>query len=229
MDTPDFSNLKAIYVDCTHKKSPEKNTTTKLMNLSQHIMLAEGVQVDILRFTDYTVPFGIFPDMTAHQEPIDEWPTLFKRIIEADILIIGTPITLGVKSSVVQKLTERMYAMKDVTDRKGRSVFRDKVAGCAITGKDQGISHCAINILHTIQRIGYAIPPQSYRHWIEKTMTESHTLNVAHYVEEDNYINKNATFMTYNLLHLTNSIKIKAASSRFEISSDSKISVNFGI
>ena len=103
MRKPDFSNLKAIYVNCTLKKSPEKSNTKGLMDVSMNIMKKEGVSVDEIRFVDHDIAYGVYPDMTEYGAKTDEWPALFKRIFDADILILGTPIWLGEKSSVAQK------------------------------------------------------------------------------------------------------------------------------
>ena len=37
MKTPDFSNLKAIYINCTLKKSPQKSHTDGLMQVSKKL------------------------------------------------------------------------------------------------------------------------------------------------------------------------------------------------
>ena len=45
----DFSTLKAVFVNCTLKKSPSKSHTRNLMDVSVKIMKSEGVDVEILR------------------------------------------------------------------------------------------------------------------------------------------------------------------------------------
>src|SRR5699024_8678588 len=94
-----FNNLSAVYVNCTLKKSPQKSHTERLMRVAQQIMHKEGVSLDLIRFVDHEVPPGVFPDMTKKGWKEDEWPELFHRIIKADILVIGSPIWLGQKSS----------------------------------------------------------------------------------------------------------------------------------
>jgi len=166
MKNPDFSNLKAVYVNCTLKKTPEISHTASLMDLSQRIMTKEKVEIDTIRLIDYEVASGVYPDMTEHNWDKDEWPLLFKRIIEADILIVGTPIWLGEKSSVAQKLIERLYAMSSMTNDKGQYLFYGKAGGCIVTGNEDGVKHCAMGILYSLQHIGYSIPPQADCGWI---------------------------------------------------------------
>lgn len=215
MKNSDFSNLKAVYVNCTLKKTPEISHTGSLMELSERIMTEEKVEIDIIRLVDFQVANGVYPDMTEHNWDRDEWPVLFKRIIEADILIVGTPIWLGEKSSVAQKLIERLYAMSGMTNDKGQYLFYGKVGGCIITGNEDGVKHCAMGILYSLQHIGYSIPPQADCGWIGEVGPgpsygdkEWKGKKLEHPVGfESNFTNRNTTFMTYNLLHLASILK----------------------
>lgn len=62
----DFTDLKALFLNCTLKKSPELSNTEQLMQLSQMIMEAVDVETEILRPVDYDIAFGVKPDMTKH-------------------------------------------------------------------------------------------------------------------------------------------------------------------
>jgi multimeric flavodoxin WrbA len=215
MKNPDFSTLKAVYVNCTLKKSPETSHTDLLMEVSKQIMTKEGVTIDSIRLVDHQVANGVYPDMTEHNWEQDEWPELFKRIIEADILIVGTPIWLGEKSSVAQKLIERLYAMSGLTNDKGQYLFYGKAGGCVITGNEDGVKHCAMGILYSLQHIGYSIPPQADCGWIGEVGPgpsygdkEWNGKKLEEPVGFDsNFTNRNTTFMTYNLLHLATMLK----------------------
>lgn len=215
MKNIDFSSLRVVYVNCTLKKSPEVSHTASLMDVSKAIMLKENVTVDEIRLIDHQVATGIYPDMTEHGWDVDEWPSLFKKIIQADILIIGTPIWLGEKSSVAQKLIERLYAMSSKTNEKGQYIFYGKVAGCIITGNEDGIKHCAMGILYSMQHVGYSIAPQADCGWIGEVGPgpsygdkewKGTELNSPVGFESD-FTNRNTTFMTYNLLHLASMLK----------------------
>jgi multimeric flavodoxin WrbA len=123
---PDFSNLKALYINCTLKASPRKSHTQALMEVSMNIMKSEGVIVEELRFVDYNIAFGVYHDMTEHGVACDDWPKIWKKVEEADILVIGTPIWLGEKSSVATQLIERLYAESGKRNRKGNIIFMEK-------------------------------------------------------------------------------------------------------
>lgn len=155
----DFSNLSVLYINCTLKKSLQKSHTSSLIAVSKEIMNKEKVKVEEIRLADHDIPAGVYPDMCEHGFKKDEWPTLFKKIMEADILVIGTPLWLGEKSSEAQKLIERLYGMSGETNDKGQYIFYGKVGGCIITGNEDGIKHAAMGILYSLQHVGYSIPP----------------------------------------------------------------------
>ncbi|WP_028606260.1 flavodoxin family protein [Olleya sp. ITB9] len=207
MNTPDFSKLKAVYINCTLKQSPRQSHTQGLIDVSKNIMKNEGVTVDDIRFIDHDVAFGVQPDMTKEGVAKDEWPTLFERIFEADIIIVGTPIWLGEKSSVCQKLIERLYSMSGKTNDKGQYLFYGKVGGCIITGNEDGVKHCAMGILYALQHVGYSIPPQADAGWIGEVGPGPSYLDEVSDAKNNDFTNRNTTFMTYNLLHLANMLK----------------------
>ncbi|WP_205589268.1 flavodoxin family protein [Mesonia aquimarina] len=203
----DFSLLKAVYVNCTLKKSPETSHTSGLMNLSKNIMKKEKVEVDEIRLVDHEVASGVYPDMTEHGWQKDEWPQLFDRIFKADILIVGTPIWLGEKSSIAQKLIERLYAMSGKTNKKGQYIFYGKVGGCIITGNEDGVKHCAMGLLYSLQHVGYSIPPQADSGWIGEVGPGPSYLDEESDAKNNDFTNRNTTFLTYNLLHLAKMLK----------------------
>tara|TARA_R100000005_G_C5000415_1_gene207302 strand:+ start:2101 stop:2817 length:717 start_codon:yes stop_codon:yes gene_type:complete len=207
MNDIDFTALKALYINCTLKKSPEESHTDGLMKVSMDIMEKEGVTVDHMRLVDHEVAFGVYPDMTEHGWEKDEWPELVKRVLEADILIVGTPIWLGEKSSVAQKLIERLYAMSGMQNDKGQYLFYGKVGGCVITGNEDGVKHNAMSILYALQHIGYSIAPQSDCGWIGEIGPGPSYLDKEANASQNDFTNRNTTFMTYNLLHLGKMLK----------------------
>src|SRR3954447_23079297 len=92
--TWDFSDLRALYVNCTLKPSPAVSNTQGLIDISVAIMEANGVAVDQVRAVDQDFAAGVYSDMTEHGAARDEWPTVYAQVESADILVIGTPIWL---------------------------------------------------------------------------------------------------------------------------------------
>lgn len=199
---PNFSHLKALYINCTLKKSPQESHTAGLMNLSQDILKKEGVSYKCIRLVDYAIAHGVHHDMTAHGAEEDEWPDIFKLVRDADILVVGTPIWLGEKSSITTMLLERLYAESGKRNEKGQSSFYGKVGGCIVTGNEDGIKHVAMSVLYALQHVGYSIPPQADSGWIGEAGPGSSYNDKESGAKNNDFTNRNTTFMTYNLLHL---------------------------
>ncbi|KAA1242552.1 flavodoxin family protein [Aquimarina sp. RZ0] len=204
---PDFSNLKALYINCTLKSSNQKSHTEGLINVSMDIMKSENVRVEYFRLVDYDVAYGLMPDMKEEGKEKDDWPEIYEKIMDADILIIGTPIWLGEKSSVATKLIERLYGMSGKTNKKGQYIYYGKVGGCIITGNEDGIKHCAMGVLYALQHLGYSIPPQADCGWIGEAGPGPSYLDEESGAKNNAFTNRNTTFMTYNLLHLAAMLK----------------------
>src|SRR4051812_3479910 len=90
--TWDFGDLRALFINCTLKRSPEPSHTQGLADLSIAIMRKHGVEVDELRAVDHEIATGVWPDMTEHGWPADEWPAIHERVMAADILVLTSPI-----------------------------------------------------------------------------------------------------------------------------------------
>jgi multimeric flavodoxin WrbA len=211
----DFSKLKVLYINCTLKKSPAVSHTETLMKVSQNILKKENVAFETVRLIDTDVAVGVYPDMTEHGWDKDEWPAIYEKVMEADILIVGTPIWLGEKSSEAQKLIERLYAMSSKTNDKGQYIYYGKVGGCMVTGNEDGVKHCAMGILYALQHVGYSVPPQADCGWIGEvgpgpsygdTEWKGETINPP-VGFNSGFTNRNTTFMTYNLLQLAKILK----------------------
>ena len=162
----DYSDLKAFFINCTLKRSPEVSNTQGLMDISIEIMRRNGVAVECIRAIDHEIATGVWPDMTEHGWDADEWPAIFERVMAADILVLGMPIWLGEKSSVATQVIERLYGNSHLLNDAGQYAYYGRVGGCLVTGNEDGVKHCAMNILYSLQHLGYVIPPQADSGWI---------------------------------------------------------------
>jgi multimeric flavodoxin WrbA len=203
----DFSDLRAIYVNCTLKRSPAPSHTQGLADRSIAIMERSGVTVDQFRAIDHEIATGVQPDMTEHGWARDDWPGLFERVIAADILVILTPIWLGEKSSVCTRVIERLYGNSHLLNPDGQYAYYGRVGGCLVTGNEDGIKHCAMNVLYSLQHLGYTIPPQADAGWIGEAGPGPSYLDDGSGGPDNDFTNRNTTFMTWNLLHMARMLK----------------------
>jgi multimeric flavodoxin WrbA len=202
IEQPDFSDLKAIIFNGTLKRSPETSNTEGLIDVSRLLMEKHGVSVEVIRTIDTDIATGVYPDMRKKGWDIDAWPETYKKVLAADILIIAGPIWLGDNSSQTKKIIERLYANSSELNDTDQSIYYGKVGGCLITGNEDGVKHCAMDILYSLQHIGYTIPPQADAGWIGAIGPGPSYLEKDSGGPESDFTNRNTTFMTYNLMHI---------------------------
>src|SRR6188472_4392000 len=139
----DFSDLKAVFINCTLKRSPEVSNTEGLADLAMTIMRRTGVEVELVRAVDHDIATGVWPDMTEHGWQSDAWPDLAARVQASHILVLAGPMWLGDNSSVMKQVIERLYAGSSQLNERGQYAYYGKVGGALITGNEDGIKHCA--------------------------------------------------------------------------------------
>lgn len=208
----DFSGLKALYINATLKKSPQASHTDLLIDISRNIMNKRGVETEVLRSIDQDIAVGVYPDMTKQGWKSDAWPEIYKKVQAADILVLAGPIWLGDNSSEMKKIIERLYANSSELNKAGQYAYYGKVGGCLITGNEDGIKHCAMNVLYSLGHIGYTIPPQADAGWIGEagpgpSYGDKKEDGKGRVGLDNDFTNRNTTFMTFNLMHLAKMLK----------------------
>lgn len=205
--TWDFSDLKALFINCTLKRSPEVSHTQGLVDIATAILEKNKVAVEVIRAVDHDIAYGVWPDMTEHGWETDDWPAILEKVMAANILVITSPIWLGEKSSVCTKVIERLYAASGVLNDNGQYAYYGRVGGCLITGNEDGAKHCSMNILYSLQHLGYVIPPQADAGWLGEAGPGPSYLDAGSGGPENDFTNRNTTFMTWNLLHMARMMK----------------------
>lgn len=157
-----MSNVNVLFLNASLKASDQDSNTTVLMEEVAEIMEKEGASVEELRLADYNIKFGMAPDMGGG----DEWPEVFEKVKAADVLIVGTPLWIGEKSSVANLAMERLYASSSETKENGQAIYYNKVGGTVITGNEDGAKHAAASILYGLSHIGFVVPPNVDAYWV---------------------------------------------------------------
>lgn len=202
-----FSDLSALFINCTLKRSPERSHTQGLIDIATAIMKKNGVSTETVRAVDHDIAYGVWPDMTEHGWENDAWPGILEKVMKSEILVITSPIWLGEKSSVCTKVIERLYAASGQLNNDGQYAYYGRVGGCLITGNEDGAKHCSMNVLYSLQHLGYVIPPQADAGWLGEAGPGPSYLDEDSGGPENDFTNRNTTFMTWNLLHLARMIK----------------------
>lgn len=205
-----FSDLKAVVVNCSLKREAETSHTRLLLSVVQDIMAKNGISVEHIHAAAHQIAYGVYPDMTEHGWDRDDWPALWNKIKQANILVIGTPIWLGEESSICRVVIERLYAMSGMLNDQGQSLFYGKVGGTVVTGNEDGVKHCAMTVLYALQHLGYVIPPQADCGWIGEAgpgPSYGDELESGPAGFDNEFTQRNATIMTWNLMHLARMLK----------------------
>ncbi len=204
-----FSNLSALFLNCTLKPSSKDSHTQDLMNNSIEILESNGVSTEMLRPVDYDLPPGVSPDMSENGFDNDDWPGIQQKVLDADILVIGTPTWLGAKSSICTKVIERLDAYSGKLNDKDQSIYYGRVGACVITGNEDGAKHIGMNLLYSLQHMGYVIPPQVDTYWNGEAGPgasygdESDNGPVGY---DNDYTNQTTAIMSWNLMHMAKMI-----------------------
>src|SRR5919204_6185160 len=154
--------LKALFLNCTLKKSPEESNTEALINMVRSHFDELGVSSEVIRPVDYKIPFGVVSDMGGD----DEWPQILARIKSTDILVMAMSIWFGVRSSVAQLVIERLDGTYEETNDAGQYPMYNKVGGVVVTGNEDGAHACAETTLFNLTHLGFAIPPNADTYWV---------------------------------------------------------------
>jgi multimeric flavodoxin WrbA len=203
----DFTDLRALFINCTLKRSPEVSNTQGLADIAIEIMRRQGVTVDVVRAIDRDIATGVWPDMTEHGWERDEWPAIFEQVMAADILVLCTAIWLGEKTSVCTQVIERLYGNSHLLNDAGQYAYYGRVGGCLVTGNEDGVKHCSMNVLYSLQHLGYVIPPQADAGWIGEAGPGPSYLDPGSGGPVNDFTNRNTTFMAWNLLHVARMLK----------------------
>jgi len=155
--------MHALFLNCTLKRSPAVSNTEALIDKVAGFIAEKGVTTEKIRVVDHAVRFGISSD----EGDGDEWPEILERIKACDILVMATPIWFGVRGSVCQMVIERLdgtYGEGDPVT--GQYPLYGKVAGCIVTGNEDGAHDICANTLFNLTHLGCTIPPNVDCYWV---------------------------------------------------------------
>jgi multimeric flavodoxin WrbA len=203
----DYSDLSAVFLNTTLKRSPQVSNSYGLIDLSAGIMRRQGVRVDVIRSVDHDIASGVDPDMREHGWDTDEWPELSRRILDADIVVLAGPIWLGEQSSEARKVIERLYALNSEVREDGQYLFTGKVGGALVSGNEDGVKHVAASWLWSLAHMGFTIPANADSGWIGPIGPGPSFLNPASNGPETDFTNQTLTTLTWNLMHLAAILK----------------------
>jgi multimeric flavodoxin WrbA len=196
--------LKALFLNCTLKYAPAESNTRALIDKVAGLMEDLGAETEILRMTDYDIRFGVSSDEGRG----DQWPAVLERVLDCDILVLGSPIWFGVRSSVAQMVLERLdgtYALGEADT--GRYPLYNKVAGVIVTGNEDGAHNVAAHTLFNLAHLGCTIPPNPDCYWVGDAGPGPSYLEAGG--RDHLYTNRTARYMAHNLVAMAGMLRDK--------------------
>ncbi|MDI3419106.1 flavodoxin family protein [Streptomyces luteolus] len=158
--------LRAVALVCTLSASPKPSSSQLLAEQTLEALAEHQVSGDVIRIVDHDVKPGVEADMGDG----DAWPRIREAVLDADILILSTPIWLGHPSSVAQRVLERLNAEQSHTDDQGRPVTYGKVAGVCVVGNEDGAHHVSAELFQGLNDVGFTLPPNAVTYWVGEAM-----------------------------------------------------------
>lgn len=195
-------DLKAIFLNCTLKKSPETSNTEALIQKAIALFGPLGVSSNVIRIADHHVAFGV----TSDEGDGDAWPGILKQIKESDILIVCTPIWLGDKSAICKMVIERIDgSTSEQEPEKGQYPLYNKVGGVLVTGNEDGGKRVSADVLFSLNHSGCTIPPNSMAYWVGKAGPGPSYIEAGG--DKHLFTNKNLRLMVHNLVDVAKKLK----------------------
>lgn len=155
--------LKILILNASLKHEPEKSNTEEVADMVvAEIKKHADAEEEMVRLSDKNIPVGL----KYKESEDDEWPQIVEKIQNADIILFATPIWWGGRSSLMQRIIERMDAFDEDVIKGGRAVLLNKVAGIVITGSEDGAQAVMASIMSTLSFLNFTLPPNCCTYWV---------------------------------------------------------------
>ena len=214
--------LKAVFLNCTLKKSPEVSNTEALCRQVIAWFDTMDVESEIVRVVDYNVKFGI----TSDEGDGDEWPLILEKIKAADIIVMASSIWFGVRSSVCQMVIERLDGTYAERNEVGQYPLYNKVAGCVVTGNEDGAHDVAANTLFNMTHLGCTVPPNVDTYWVGTAGPGPSYIEAGG--ADHPYTQRTSRWTAHNLVHMARILKanpIPAEGNTFEEETEHRLHI----
>lgn len=160
--------ITALALNCTLKadEGAPSSTDAMIAVLADALAKHDVTITETIRIAAHDVK----PGVTSDEGDGDAWPAIRKKILGADILILGGPIWMGQIGSVAKRVLERMDAFISETDDAGRMPSYGKVAVAAIVGNEDGAHFSSAQIFQSLNDVGFTIPAVAACYWVGEAM-----------------------------------------------------------
>lgn len=194
--------LKALFLNCTLKKSPEVSNTRAFIDKSITIFKELDVETEVLRVIDYTIKFGNSTDMGSG----DQWPAIHNKIKQADIVIIATPVWRGDRGSIAKMVSERMDGLfSDDHNQNDQYMTYNKVAGALVDGNEDGAKKAISSILFDLSEHGFTLAVNPFSYYVGVAGPGPSYIEAEG--DKHEFTNNMLLIMVHNMVHLAKLLK----------------------
>ncbi|HEV7247298.1 MAG TPA: NAD(P)H-dependent oxidoreductase [Shinella sp.] len=197
--------LTALALNCTlkTKAATDPSSTERMLRLLAEAMEPYDVSTTFIQLADHDIK----PGVTSDEGEGDAWPGIRRKILDADILVMGTPIWMGQPSSVCKRAMERMDAFLEEKDDKGRMVSYGRVAAVAVVGNEDGAHHVSAELFQALNDVGFTIPANAVTYWVGEAMG---SVNFVDLKEIPEVVQSTLDLVARNTAHVARLLKEKA-------------------
>ncbi|WP_324719335.1 flavodoxin family protein [Salinimicrobium sp. HB62] len=194
--------LKALFLNCTLKRSPETSNTSAFVKQAQKMFAELDVQTEEVRVVDQNVKFGNSSD----EGEGDGWPNILQKVKDSDITIIATPVWRGDRSAVAKVVAERFDGIWEEADEEtGQYPTFNKVGGVMVDGNEDGAKKAISSICFDLSEHGFTVPVNAFSYYVGKAGPGPA------YIEANGdrhfFTNRTLYLMVHNLTHVARVLK----------------------
>lgn len=158
--------LTALVLVGTLSPSPKPSSSELLGRQVLDALGEHGVTGTVVRLVDHDIRPGVEVDLGEG----DAWPPIRQQLLDADILVLATPIWMGQPSSVTKRVLERLDGELSETDDEGRLLTYGKVAAVAVVGNEDGAHHTSAELFQALNDVGFSLAPGAVTYWVGEAM-----------------------------------------------------------
>lgn len=163
-------NVLVLNASLKHADKPSSTEEVARMVLEEMEKLTP-LESNVIRLADKQIPIGL----AFRESEDDEWPDIVESMKAADVIIFATPVWWGQRSSIMQRVIERMDALDEEYLASGRSALLNKVAGIVITGSEDGAQQVMGSIMEVLSFMNFTLPPQCCTYWVGEVGSDPKT------------------------------------------------------
>ena len=194
--------LKALFLNCTLKKSPETSNTEAFIKHAEKMFAELDVTTESIRVIDKNVKFGNSSD----EGEDDGWPEILQKVKESDIMILATPIWRGDRSAIAKVVAERFDGVWEEADEEtGQYPTFNKVAGVMVDGNEDGAKKAISSICFDLSEHGFTVPVNAFSYYVGKAGPGPAYIEAKG--DRHFFTNRTLYYMVHNLVHVAKVLK----------------------